>query len=141
MLQQPHDQICAVLGDILGTRLKVRGVKGVLVDGRIRDLVAIRDLCKDGTYTAWSKGVSTVTTSLEAKVWAVDVPLRIQGVEVRPGDLMCIDEAEKGAVVIPQGGMKELMEVLPKLKVADDARLWDVQKGVNVEESFKRHPK
>ena len=115
-------------------------MKGVVVDGRIRDLVAIRELCHDGSYTAWSKGVSTVTTSLEARIWAVDVPLRIQGVEVRSGDLMCIDEAEKGVVVIPQNRLKELLEVLPRLKETDNARLLDVQNGIDVEQSFRRHP-
>ncbi|KAI6897734.1 hypothetical protein KC348_g17651 [Hortaea werneckii] len=34
LLQQPQGQICAVCGDILATRLKVRGVKGIVADGR-----------------------------------------------------------------------------------------------------------
>ncbi|RMX81435.1 hypothetical protein D0869_06814 [Hortaea werneckii] len=99
LLQQPQGQICAVCGDILATRLKVRGVKGIVADGRVRDLVSLSELCQtssssssssttapgsssDGRrggeeFTVWSRGTSTVGTGLAAQAWCVDVPLSV----------------------------------------------------------------
>lgn len=45
MLEQPADQHCAVLGGIMALRMKVLGVRGVLVNGRVRDLAEINE-CK-----------------------------------------------------------------------------------------------
>ncbi|GAB1733586.1 hypothetical protein NU195Hw_Modified_515t1 [Hortaea werneckii] len=94
LLQQPHGQICAVCGDILATRLKVRGVRGIVADGRVRDVVALSNLCRPasatstrssgegnggggGEFTVWSRGTSTVGTGLAAQAWCVDVPLSL----------------------------------------------------------------
>ncbi|KAF2720141.1 RraA-like protein [Polychaeton citri CBS 116435] len=139
LLQQPQGQICAVLGDIMATRLKIRGVKGVVADGRVRDIVSISDICDQGNFTCWSKGFSTVGTGLQAKPWAYDVPIRIGDVVVRPGDLLCADEGERGLVVIPQEQIQAAAKLFPSLKEADDKVVADVQSGVDVSEAFRRH--
>lgn len=140
LLQQPSGQVCAVCGDILATRLKVRGIKGVVADGRVRDLIAMRELCKDGAeFQVWSARTSTVGTGLEAKAWASDIPLMIGDVEVNPGDVLCADEGERGCVVIPREKLDELMTMLPALKETDDRCVADVQAGVDVTETFRRH--
>ncbi|KAK5119785.1 hypothetical protein LTR85_007361 [Meristemomyces frigidus] len=140
LLQQPSGQVCAVCGDILATRLKVRGVKGVVADGRVRDLIAMRELCQDGgEFQVWSRQTSTVGTGLEAKAWAADVPLKVGDLDVKPGDILCADEGERGCVVIPREKLEELMAMLPGLKEADDRCVADVQAGVDVTEAFKRH--
>lgn len=139
LLQQPSGQIVALLGDIVATRFKVRGVAGAVIDGRMRDVAGCGELCADGNFTVWSKGLSTVGTSLEAKPWAVDVPVRVGGVEVGPGDFIVLDEAEKGIVVIPKEKLAEVAQILPGLKEADDAVLRDVRAGVGLKEAFQKH--
>jgi regulator of RNase E activity RraA len=139
LLQQPSGQIVALLGDIIATRFKVRGIVGAVVDGRMRDTVGCGELCADGNFAVWSKGLSTVGTSLEAKPWAMDIPVQIGGVTVRPGDFAVLDEAEKGIVVIPKEKLAEVAELLPGLKEADDAVLRDVREGVDLKEAFQRH--
>jgi len=139
LLQQPTGQVCAVCGDILATRLKVRGVKGVVADGRVRDIVAMNDLSRDGDFSVWSRGTSTVGTGMEAKAWCADIPLRIGDLEVNTGDILCADEGERGCVVIPRRKLEELVNMLPGLKEADDKCVADVQAGVDVNETFRRH--
>jgi regulator of RNase E activity RraA len=141
LLQQPSGQISALLGDIVATRLAIRGVAGVIVDGRIRDLTGCGELCAKGSFAVWSKASSTVGTSLEAKPWSVDVPVEVGGrVVVRPGDFAVLDEAEKGIVVIPKDKLVELAEILPGLKEADEGVLRDVRAGFGLKEAFRRHP-
>lgn len=38
VIEQPLGQTCAALGGIMATRMKVRGVEGCVVGGRVRDL-------------------------------------------------------------------------------------------------------
>jgi len=139
LLQQPSGHISAVLGDIVATRFKIRGVAGAIVDGRMRDVAGCGELCADGKFAVWSKGVSTVGTTPEGKPWAVDIPLRVRGVDVRPGDFAVLDEAERGIVVIPREKLVEVAELLPGLKEADEAVLRDVKAGVGLKEAFQRH--
>jgi len=141
IFQQPPGQSVALLGDIVATRLKLRGVKGAIIDGRARDVVSCGELCKDGAFQVWSKALSSVGTSMEAKPWAVDVPLTIGGLRVEPGDILCADEGEGVVCVIPKARLREVTELLPTLKEADDGVLRDVQNGVDFATAIKNHPK
>ncbi len=58
IMQQPAHHTAALCGDILATRYKLRGILGVLTDGRLRDIVDIETLCKEGGFTAWAKSLS-----------------------------------------------------------------------------------
>lgn len=139
LLQQPSGHISAVLGDIIATRFKIRGVAGAVIDGRMRDVAGCGELCADGKFAIWSKGVSTVGTTPEAKPWAVNIPVRVGGVEVRPGDFAVLDEAERGIVIIPEEKLVGVAEVLPGLRKADEAVLSDVKAGVGLKEAFQKH--
>ncbi|KAK3056788.1 hypothetical protein LTR09_002581 [Extremus antarcticus] len=116
ILQQPPHHIAALLGDIVATRYKTRGIRAVVSDGRARDVVGIGELCKDDTFGCWAKAISSVGTSLEAKPWAVDVELRIGEVVVKAGDLMVADEGETVCCVIPRERVGEVVGLLPRHK-------------------------
>lgn len=105
----------------------------------MRDVAGCGELCAGGDFAVWSKGISTVGTTPEAKPWAVDVPVRLGGVEMRPGDFAVLDEAERGIVVIPKEKLAEVAELLPGLKEADDAVLRDVKAGIGLKEGFQCH--
>jgi hypothetical protein len=42
VIEQPPGQTCAALGGIMAARMKVRGVEGCVVGGRVRDLAELR---------------------------------------------------------------------------------------------------
>ena len=140
IMQQPSTQVAALLGDIVATRYKVRGIKGCVTDGRTRDIVGCGELCKDATFQCWAKSISSVGTSLEAKPWAVEIPLKIGKVLVKPGDILCADEGECVCSVIPRDKLDEVLKLLPVHKDADDGLLKDVQGGMGFKEAIKRHP-
>ncbi|KAK5108044.1 hypothetical protein LTR62_008818 [Meristemomyces frigidus] len=140
VLQQPPEQSVALLGDIVATRLKYRGVLGVVIDGRARDVVSCGELCNEGGFQVWSKALSSVGTGMEAKPWAVDVPLTIGGLTVKPGDIVCADEGEGVVCVIPRDKLQQVVELLPVLKRADDGVLADVRKGVDFATALRNHP-
>lgn len=139
-MQQPSHHIAALVGDIVATRFKYRGIRGIVIDGRVRDVVGIGELCQDGKLQVWNRGLSSVGTSLEAKPWAVDVQLQIGDVVVKAGDVLVADEGERVCCVIPRDRLKEVMELLPKHKEADDGLLGDVKDGMGFKDAIKRWP-
>jgi regulator of RNase E activity RraA len=142
VVQQPREHISAILGDIMVTRLRHRGVLGAIADGRVRDLKSCKELCEDGAFQLWARGVSAAAPSLEAKPWAVDVPLDLggTGLWIKPGDILYADQEEGVAVVIPRDRLTEVLELLPILKEASDGVTEDVRNGLSLPEAVKRHP-
>jgi regulator of RNase E activity RraA len=43
VMKQPEGQKCAIIGGIMALRMKVLGARGVVVNGRVRDLVELRE--------------------------------------------------------------------------------------------------
>jgi regulator of RNase E activity RraA len=140
LIQQPQGQICALIGDIIATRLKLRGILGVVAAGRIRDVAACAAICKNDNFQFWSRGFSAAAPSLETKPWMVNVPLSLPEVSVEPGDIICVDESEMAIVVIPRKQLKQVFALLPILKRASNAVQADVESGMPLLEATKRHP-
>lgn len=141
LVQAPEGPLSvALIGDIMVTRLKLRGVRGVVVDGRIRDVESCAACCEDGKFQAWSNGFSAAAPSLNVVPWAVDVPLHFGSISVRPGDVLCADEGDRAVVVIPRDLLHKVLELLPTLKEASDDVLEDVRNGLPLPDAVKRHP-
>ena len=141
LMQQPSHQIAALMGDIVATRYKVRGIRGCFIDGRARDIVGCGELCRNAGFQCWSKALTSPGTSLQAKPWAVEVAIKVGEVVVLPGDILVADEAEMVCCVIPREMLGKVMELLPMHKEADDGVLEDIRGGMGFKEAIKRWPK
>lgn len=119
----------------MATRMKYLGVQGIVVDGRVRDLVSLAEL----GLPIWSKGTSIIGAGAETKVHALDCSLKVGETNVKPGDLVMIDPFENGVVAIPQEKVDEVLALLPKLVAADEEVIKDVEAGCSVADAFKRH--
>jgi regulator of RNase E activity RraA len=135
VISQPPGQSCAVVGGIMAARMKCLGAQGVVVDGRVRDLVALNET----ELPIWSKGTSIIGAGAETKFHARNVAIRIGETIVEPGDIIMIDPFENGVVAVPHGKVEELLELLPKLVRADEKVMQDIEMGASVQGAFKRH--
>jgi regulator of RNase E activity RraA len=93
-----------VAGDMYTRRVQARGGTGMVIDGAVRDIGAIRQVglpvfCR-GVHGA---GISRALMSVD-----VDRPVRIGGVPVLPGDVLLGDV--NGVVVIPPQEVEALVE-------------------------------
>ncbi|KAF2841881.1 RraA-like protein [Patellaria atrata CBS 101060] len=138
VISQPAVQHCAVMGGIMASRMARRGVKGVVVSGRVRDLGVLSGLGERG-MPVWARATSIVGAGAEAKAWAVGVSVEVGGVTVHPGDIIFIDPSENGVVAIPKAKLAEVMELLPGLVEEDEKVLDAVKKGTEVEEAFRQY--
>jgi 4-hydroxy-4-methyl-2-oxoglutarate aldolase len=105
----------ALVGELLATQAKVRGVAGLLVDGAVRDLDELEALA----LPIWARFVRARGATKD-KVGQLDVPVRVGGAEIRPGDIVTLDC--DGAVVVPSGRAKEV-ESLALAREAREAEL------------------
>jgi regulator of RNase E activity RraA len=83
-------------GQILTTRLKVRGAAGLVSDGPVRDSIAISEM----DFPVYCAGGSAPLNLIHHHAIDLNVPIGCGGVAVYPGDVI-VGDAE-GVVVIPR---------------------------------------
>lgn len=96
------DVSAATLGNILATRMKVRGAVGIVTDGALRDTPGFKKI----DIAAYVKAAHA-TTSFEAHhPMDINIPVGCAGVLVMPGDIMVGDG--EGVVAIPSQVAEEV---------------------------------
>jgi RraA family protein len=95
----------AVLGDLVSTKARHRGIAGFVVDGLIRDLPGILDL----DFPVFARGTTSIGP-LHRGPGEINFPICCGGIVVNPGDVVVADAV--GVVVIPQDIAAELLERL-----------------------------
>ncbi|MNH99655.1 4-hydroxy-4-methyl-2-oxoglutarate aldolase [compost metagenome] len=91
-------------GELLSTACKVRGARGAIVDGLIRDTKKILEL----DFPVFATGTKPVDSQGRGMVIEYDVPVRCGGVMVNPGDVVFGDR--DGIVVIPNELVDEVVK-------------------------------
>lgn len=82
-------------GDMLALRAKLKGAKGELVNGCLRD---VEDIEEYG-FPVWFKGSCPRKSAYDIETVGVNVPVMIGGVRVAPEDLVVMDRT--GIVIVP----------------------------------------
>lgn len=112
----------AVLGDLISTKAKHRGIAGFIVDGFVRDIPDVLKL----DFPVFARG-ATAIGPLHRGPGEINYPVCCGGVVVSPGDLVVADGA--GIVVVPQEVAPELLERLQAQKAKLTAYLMGVKRG------------
>lgn len=94
----------AVLGDMFTRRVKARGGLGIVIDGVIRDLSAIREV----GHPVFARGTHGAGIPRALMSVGLDEPIQCGGVPVIPGDIVVGDE--DGVVVIPPSIAEDVAE-------------------------------
>jgi 4-hydroxy-4-methyl-2-oxoglutarate aldolase len=102
------------IGDNLGTSIYTKTKKGVVVDGSVRDLSGIMEI--EG-FHGFVRGFHP-TAIADVTLVGINVPIRIGGVTVLPGDLVLSDP--EGLTFIPPHLVQKVVESSEDVRFRDD---------------------
>jgi 4-hydroxy-4-methyl-2-oxoglutarate aldolase len=102
VLTMPEHRPVALVGDLLATQMKARGVAAVLVDAAVRDVEELREL----GLPIWARDVR-VSGAEKAVAGAIGEPVQVGGATIRQGDVVVLDA--DGAVVVARERVADVL--------------------------------
>ena len=102
VLTMPQPEPVALIGELLVTQAKERGVAGLLVDAAVRDASDLREL----GVPVWARWIR-VRGATKTTVGTIDEPIEMGGTAIRPGDQVVLDD--DGAVVVRRERFDEVL--------------------------------
>lgn len=115
--------LTAVLGDLVCTKARHRGIGGFLVDGLVRDLPAINAL---GDFPVFARGLTPVGP-LHRGPGELNFAISAGGIVIHPGDLIVGDE--NGVVVVPLELVGEMVDRLEHRRALESDYTAAVSRG------------
>ena len=103
-----------IVGDNLGTAVRTRTRAGLVVDGAIRDLPGLVTLTDVNFFMRDVHPTAIADETLEG----INVPVRIGGVTVLPGDVVL--GTPTGVIFIPPHLVQEVVETSEAIRVRDE---------------------
>ncbi len=121
-----------VWGDIMTVYAIKRGISGTVIDGVCRDLPKILEL----RYPIFTRGRFMVTGKDRVEVDAINVPVSISNILVKPGDIVVADDT--GVVIVPFERAEEVLNIAIEIDEVERKILELIDKGVSLKEARKQ---
>jgi len=113
-----------IFGDILCSRMRKRGVAGLVTDGVLRDVAGVLSTGLD----VWSRGFAAPPSVAGLTFVGWREPIGCGGVAVFPDDVVVADD--DGAVVIPAKLLDDVLATAPEQERMEAWIMDEVAKGV-----------
>lgn len=131
-LAQPGDIIIAgcttenddgFFGDLLATSAIAQGIKGLVIDGGVRDT---KDL-KQMNFPVWSKAIS-IKGTVKNTLGSVNIPIICGGQQINPGDIVIADD--DGICVVPYENAQIVADAAEKRESYEGEKRAQFESGV-----------
>ncbi|WP_294240502.1 RraA family protein [uncultured Sphingomonas sp.] len=125
----------ALIGELMTAYAESRGIAGIVIWGAIRDAATIRA----NAFPVFAAGV-THRGPYKDGPGEVNVPIAIEGMVIRPGDLLLGDD--DGLVCVPIADAEQVLKTASAKHTAETAQMEKIRRGENprawVDETLKR---
>lgn len=111
-----------MIGDLIGTVLKARGIAGVVIDAGCRDIRTLTQM----QFPVWSRAISARGT-VKATPGHVNLPIVCAGAMVHAGDAIVADD--DGVVVVPHADIATVAELAARRTAKEAAARERLAKG------------
>ncbi|KAL0090843.1 ribonuclease E inhibitor RraA/Dimethylmenaquinone methyltransferase [Phycomyces blakesleeanus] len=134
VVSAPPDVKNAVWGGLMSARAKAREAKGVVIDGRVRDLNEHRSM----QFPVFAKSHSILPQNAFLRPSQIQVPLSMStsSVVVYPGDIIVADV--EGVVCVPVKLLNDVLESCKKNVAIDSQCMEALVNGAGVKETFAK---
>ncbi len=123
---------CAGWGGNLSRGAKDRGCAGTIIDGAARDIDEAADL----EYPVFCRSATPRTARGRAVEVACQVPIRIAGATVNPGDYLIADST--GIVIIPQQAISHVLDAAATIAANESEIARRIADGTPITEAMGR---
>jgi 4-hydroxy-4-methyl-2-oxoglutarate aldolase len=120
-------------GELLSTAAMVRGARGAIVDGLVRDVKKILSL----GFPVFAGGIRPVDSNGRGIVIDYNVPVECGGVIVSPGDLVVADY--DGVVVVPAGVAGDVVRLATEKVAREDGSRAELMNGAYLRDVFAKY--
>ncbi|WP_433323183.1 RraA family protein [Spirillospora sp. CA-294931] len=124
---------CTVWGGIMSQTAHERGIAGTVINGACRDVA----IATAAGYPIWSASRFMRTGKDRVRVAAVQTPVTIDGVLIRPDDILVADD--DGAVVVPAAHWDQVAHVARRIDRLEEAIVAAVRGGATLAEARAQH--
>jgi 4-hydroxy-4-methyl-2-oxoglutarate aldolase len=128
VLTMPAPRPVALVGDLLATQARERGVAGLLIDASVRDLEELREM----GLPIWARWVRVHGAAKET-MGEIGGPVEVGGTTIRQGDAVVLDadgvavvEAERIDDVLAASREREERERVKRGRLQDGALSWEI---------------
>jgi 4-hydroxy-4-methyl-2-oxoglutarate aldolase len=122
VLTMPVPRPVALVGDLLATQAKARGVAGLLIDGSVRD---VEELVEIG-LPIWARWIRVRGAGKDVP-GTIDEPVIVGGARIAAGDTVVLDA--DGAAVIAQERVEEVLEAAREREEKERVKRAKLQAG------------
>ncbi len=122
-------------GGIASYAAKHKGVAGLLVDGGVRDA----DEMVQFKFPVFSRHITPTSAKGRVKVLAINVPVKMDGVLVRPGDIICADAT--GVVCVPAEVAEKVAKMAKSFDADDKQAIREIKKGLTFAQALNKFKK
>ena len=130
---QPNTQAIAIMGELSAHALKLKGVRGYLVDGGCRDVEMIVEL----TFPVWCRLTTPADIVARWAPTALGEPVRIGAVTVATGDYLLADQ--DGVVILPAARAAEAVAETERVMATEGEMRKAILAGMDPEQAYLKY--
>lgn len=122
----------AGMGGLMGTAMHARNFSGAVIDGGVRDVAYLNKI----GFPVYALGIVPSTSVRHYRFAGANIPLKCDGVEVNPMDIIVADA--DGVVVVPRTSAAEVLALAQKMDFSEHSMYAYIEKLKSITEAVKK---